>query len=94
MVRGDPVYNAILVMFFEIFIILLISIYLSQVLPQEYGTSRSWDYPFLQLSQYFFKGNEEVLKDLHLREIPFDNMELIKEDQNVKDERLRIKLTN
>jgi ABC-type multidrug transport system fused ATPase/permease subunit len=94
MVWGDPVYNAIVVMFFEIFGILILSMYLSQVLPQEYGTTRPWTYPFIQLSQYFLKRNTEVLNDLSLRDIPFDSMELMKEDQNVKDERFRIKSGN
>jgi ABC-type transport system involved in cytochrome bd biosynthesis fused ATPase/permease subunit len=83
-VSGDAVFNAIIIMLFEIIAVILISIYLSQVLPQEYGPTRPWNYPFI-------RKKKESGGPVNIQDLSFDESELTSEDSDVKAERERVK---
>ncbi|KAI8905942.1 hypothetical protein EDD86DRAFT_193451 [Gorgonomyces haynaldii] len=76
-VPGDPVFIGILVMFFETVIALLLSIYLIQVFPGEFGTPQPWYFPFFKSRQVSMEVE--------------DISELTSEDDDVKQERLVVK---
>lgn len=84
LVSGDAVFNAIMVISAEIVAVLLLSIYLTQVLPQEFGPVRPWNYPYLD----FKKQPKESTK---IQDIAYDPEELKSEDDDVRAERNRIK---
>jgi ABC-type Na+ transport system ATPase subunit NatA len=77
---GDPVFTCLMVLFFEILVFNLISIYLIQVLPQEFGTPRSWKYPFQSSKNAAREGKAKV------DNIPIPDHE----DDSVQKERLKI----
>lgn len=86
LVPGDAVFNAIIIMVAEIFLVLIASIYLTQVIPQHYGSSRPWYFPFTWKKEA--RVNDKRLKDIKYG----DDQE--KEDNDVKAERLRIETGN
>lgn len=56
LVPGDIVFNGIFIMAAEVVILMAAAIYLSQVMPTEFGTQRSWHYPLTD--SYLWKGKE------------------------------------
>jgi ABC-type multidrug transport system fused ATPase/permease subunit len=86
---GNPVVTGIIVMIFEVIIILLIAIYLSQVLPHQYGPTRPWNYPVKDFLALISKKNR-VRSTNDLTNIQRYSDELKSEDDDVRDERERI----
>jgi hypothetical protein len=85
LVPGDIVFTGILIMFFEIFVILIISIYLTEVLPQDFGPTRPWNFPFQYLMEQKIKPSKSDLTNIQRY-----SDELKSEDDDVRDERERI----
>lgn len=93
---GDPVFDGIIVMVFEVFIICAISIYLTQVIPQTYGPVRPWYYPFewINMKLISLKKSETVIQLSPQKVMSRNEDELKNEDADVKAERERIKSGN
>jgi hypothetical protein len=59
MVPGDVIYNALWILTAEVFGLILLSIYFSQVLPSDFGIQRSWHYPISDLYKLLRQSKPE-----------------------------------
>lgn len=53
---GDEVFNAIMMMYGCTVIYLIVTAYLSQVLPSKYGVNKRWNFPFHWIKKRIFKS--------------------------------------
>ena len=86
---------ALLFLFFEIFIYLLIAIYITLVAPKEFGVRKPWHFPVTDLIKYFKQRNAGKVDSASRNAedqvlITVDESELKSEDSDVKEERARV----
>lgn len=51
---GNVIFNSIIILAAEVVILLLIAIYLTQVLPSDFGSQRPWNFPYTDMKAYFY----------------------------------------
>lgn len=92
MLRGnDPVLIAIIVLIAEIIIVIALSIYLAQVLPQDFGPTRPWNFPFTSV---IGKITPAAVSENASRSDATLAEDLSKEDDGVRAERDLVKCKN
>ncbi|CAG8580036.1 3827_t:CDS:2, partial [Racocetra persica] len=96
LVVGNEVFNGIIFMVVEYFVIFMITIYLTNVLPSEYGISKPWYFIFTE--PYYMirnRGKKDIKKNKDIVEleqgnIEIDPSEILHEDDDVKEERKKV----
>lgn len=91
---GDEVLAAILFLVFEAIVFLIVALYIDAVSPSEFGISKPWNFPFLELrAMLSAKARQRRNSKLALGNTSSDNLDpkmLELEDADVKAERTRV----
>jgi hypothetical protein len=66
---GNVIFNSIIILVAQVVILLLLAIYLTQVLPTDFGSQRPWHFPFTDTKAYFYGKKKTVTFQLILDEI-------------------------
>ncbi|KAJ3274372.1 hypothetical protein HDV01_002976 [Terramyces sp. JEL0728] len=88
-IPGDQVFFGFILMSVEIVVVIILSIYLTQVIPDTFGRCRPWNYPITDIQNYMKKGGiveEKVFQKFEPSEEVAED-----EDDHVKAERNAIK---
>ncbi|CAG8709936.1 14386_t:CDS:2, partial [Cetraspora pellucida] len=98
LVAGNEVFNALMFMVVEYFFIFIITIYLANVLPSEYGIAKPWYFIFTEpYNMIRNRGKKDIKKgenmdivELEKGKAEIDSNEIQFEDDDVKEERKRV----
>ncbi|KAI8928312.1 hypothetical protein BC831DRAFT_548420 [Entophlyctis helioformis] len=86
---GDELFSIIIALAVEIVVFILLSIYLGNVVPSEFGTNLPWHYPFTSLATKFgLKKNTISQSPMQPRE--GGEIDVPGEDDDVRAERVRV----
>ena len=80
---GDEVFNAIMMMYGCTVFFLIMTAYLSQVLPSKYGVAKRWDFPLEWIYKTFSKPENKVLNGLIKEPSVHGDQDVIEERQRV-----------
>ncbi|CAG8698021.1 10354_t:CDS:2, partial [Dentiscutata heterogama] len=94
LIVGNEVFNGIIFMVVEYFILLILAFYLTNVLPSEYGIVKPWHFiftePYYMIKKHKKKEENEDIIELEKGTVEIDPDEVNLEDDDVKEERKRV----
>ncbi|KAJ3368547.1 hypothetical protein HDU91_000493 [Kappamyces sp. JEL0680] len=85
LVPGDVIYNALWILSAQVIILIGLAVYLSQVLPSDFGTQRPWHYPLSDLLNMLKRSKTTTAASVQVY-----GEDAEKEDEDVRHERERI----
>lgn len=84
---GDEVFTALMFLWVEVIVFLVLAYYLNQTAPSEFGVRRPWNFPIIDLMEMF--GNKQKVEELKISTEEEKVREGL-EDDDVKAERARV----